>query len=144
MNQNRDHQADHLTINFHSSDELTDVGHGVLSHYVEMYWTSVLGPTSILLLRRVAHERMRRDSATFSIAGTTLARGIGVGFNSGATSTWQRTLHRLISFRQLHIEHNGLLRFPSHLPSLHDGQVARLPEELIERHHRDHDQRVCS
>lgn len=96
------------------------------SEYVERYWTGVIGPSAVLLLRRLARG-LAEHPAGYSLAPADTARAIGLSGGRGRNSAMARTIDRCRLF--------GLVRWPepeqlevrTHLPLLTARQLRRLP-----------------
>ncbi len=114
-------------------DPLTDrVGHDPRSAYVERCWTGVLGPTTTLLLRRLA-DRFDADPDGFELPLADTAASLGLGGFAGRNSPFARALQRTAQF--------GLARFGTggmavrrRLPPLTHRQLERLPAEVRQAH----------
>ncbi len=117
-------------------DELVE-RHGVdpRSDYVEQFWLPLLGPTSILLLRRLASELERSTTDACELALEPTARALGIGTRGGRNSPLVRTLTRCSQFRLLDLRREvGEVLARTRLPTLTRAQGARLPEPLREEH----------
>src|SRR3954454_5624564 len=68
-----------------------EVGPDPRPSYVERFWLSLLGPTSVLLLRRLAHE-LELQPAGFDLLVEDTARSLGVGTKGGRSSPVARAL----------------------------------------------------
>jgi len=123
---------DTLIITVESSPEKIQDGHHVLSFYVERFWTPILGPTSVMVLRRVVHESVSRDATTFALDQKLLFRSIGVTGSSAA----RRVLARLEMFRHVTRQSDDRFCFSTHLAPLHRGQIARLHPVQQREHER--------
>ena len=90
--------TDHLlTLSVWEDPLVEALGHEPLSRYVEMCWTPVLGPTSILVFRRLGTmARTGMDGAVIDLVD--LAVGLGVGEGTGTNSVIRRSLARLVNF----------------------------------------------
>jgi hypothetical protein len=73
------------------------LGHDPRSEYVERFWLPTLGPTSLLLLRRVATLLGRSDDARRLDSGE-LSQMLGLGSRTGANSPLHRSFDRLVQF----------------------------------------------
>lgn len=65
-------------------------------HYVERCWTQVLGPSSVLLLRRF--PELFKESPDPVVPLSELAQSLGIG-GVGQHSAIRRTLDRVVQFR---------------------------------------------
>lgn len=114
-------------------DPLVDeLGHDLRSHYVEQYWLGILGPSTTLLLRRIAagfdHSP---DGFTLHLADT--ARALGLGDRAGRNSPFLRALDRCCQFGLARRHPHGL-DVRRRLPPLTRLHLARLPESLQSQH----------
>lgn len=113
--------------------------HGVVptSRYAELYWLPVIGPTALLLGRRLFaltvgkgaedYERRAVDVEQLSVA-------LGVGGHSSKRSPLLRALRRLHSFGLLSLAEDGFVSLPRRWPPLAARHVARLPAGLQTMH----------
>lgn len=107
-------------------------GHDIRSSYVELFWLGILGPSATLLLRRLgAGLRHSPDGFRLPIADT--ARSLGLGVPTSRSSQFIRALHRCVIFKVARFE-GDILEVRPQLPSLHAGQLERLPESLQAAH----------
>jgi len=113
---------DRLIITVESSPARIEDGHHVLSCYVERFWTPILGPTSVMVLRRVVHESVARGATTFALDRKLLFQSVGVT----GSSTTRRVLARLEMFRHVTRRSDDKFYFSTHLAPLDRGQIARL------------------
>lgn len=105
------------------------------SGYVETYWLSILGPSSILTLRRFT-EWLNDSPSGIVIALEDLAQSLGLGHSTSRQSAVVRTLDRLVAFGVAKIDWDAYA-VRSAIPPLTARQVCRLPAYLAERHERD-------
>lgn len=109
------------------------LGHDPRSAYVETFWLSILGPSTLWLLRRIAADLdASPDGIVIDMEG--MAHSLGVGNRSGRNSPFQRALARTCQFglgRQLDTETLAVRR---RVPPLTLGQVRRLPDHLQAHH----------
>jgi hypothetical protein len=111
------------------------LGHDPRSLYVETYWLSVLGPSSLWLLRRlVSGLEAHPDGYELPMADT--ARAIGLGDKCGKSSPFVRSLARLCQFDVASQIEGSALAVRRKLPPLTLRQVLRLPESLQQAHGR--------
>lgn len=107
-------------------------GFEVRHPYVEEFWLAILGPTATWLMRRLAaHLDGHPEGGPVDLQA--LAAGIGVGHRNGRHAPFLRTLERCARFGLVQATPQGL-RVRRHLPPLTQSQVARLPEDLRQRH----------
>jgi hypothetical protein len=90
--------------------------------YVERCWTQILGPTSVLLLRRMP-EMFRADRVPV-VPVADLARSLGIG-GVGHHSAMRRTLDRVVQFGFAAWAGPGELEVFTEAPALSSTQVER-------------------
>lgn len=103
------------------------------SAYVERFWLSLLGPTSVFVMRRFAHEFDSHPDG-FSLDTEDCARSIGIGIRGGSKGPFHRSLDRCARFGLLRFDDHGVLAVRTRLPALSRNQVARLPWALRPLH----------
>jgi hypothetical protein len=115
-------------------DPLIDrLGHDPRSIYVERFWLGILGPSTVLLLRRLAHELdARPDGFTIDLVDT--ARSLGVGMRGGRQSPFMRTVDRVCRFGAARWQTPERLAVRRMLPPLTRHQVSRLIPTLQTEH----------
>ena len=115
-------------------DALIDrLGHDPRSAYVERFWLSILGPSTVLLLRRFAAELDEHpDGFTLDLADT--ARALGVGMRGGRQSPFIRTLDRVCRFGAARWQTPDRLAVRRKLPPLTRTQLGRLTPALQQQH----------
>lgn len=109
-----------------------EYGFDFRSRYVERFWLSSLGPSTTLLLRRVAEGfDLAPDGFELDLAST--AGGLGLAARGGKHSPFMRALTRTTKFglARLHGENYEVRR---RIPPLNLAQLSRLPEELRAEH----------
>lgn len=108
------------------------LGHDPRSLYVETFWLPTLGPTTLLLLRRLAACFEEHPEGTeLSLAETSLS--LGLGPREGRGSPLCRSLNRLVQF-DLAREEGESLAVRRHVPPVNRRHVRRLPPHLQEAH----------
>ncbi|MYH72392.1 MAG: hypothetical protein F4015_06425 [Acidimicrobiia bacterium] len=108
-------------------------GVAVRSPYVEKYWTSVLGPTQVLLLRHIADQFDKHpDGFEMGLSDTSVRLGVSPVGGKGAL----RSLYRLERFRLVAAGHS-LWVVRRSLPVLSRQHLLRLPHELRASHSKD-------
>lgn len=116
------------------------VGFDPRSGYVETYWLAVLGPSSIVAVRRLS-DWLEDQASGIEIALGDLAHSLGLGHGTSRSSPIVRTLDRLIMFDMARIEWDTYVLRRT-IPPLSPRQQRRLPGYLAERH--DDDLRVMA
>lgn len=111
---------------------LDQLGHDPRSSYVERFWLPVLGPSCLLLLRRLAAElELQPDGFTVDVAAW--ASELGVGMKGGRNGPFWRAIDRSCRFGAA--RRNGpRLAVRRRLPPLSSRQVERLPGSLRAAH----------
>ncbi|MHB8295765.1 MAG: hypothetical protein ACYDH5_14305 [Acidimicrobiales bacterium] len=109
-------------------------GHDPRSPYTETFWLPVLGPSTVLLLRRLARLMENREGP-FELDMALTARSLGLP-GMGRHSPFARSLTRCVQFRLAQPEEPGTLGVRKMLPSLTTRQVAGLPGPLAHLHER--------
>ncbi len=107
--------------------------------YVERCWTSVIGPSSVLLLRRVS--ALWRQQAPVTVDLSELATSLGLGRGTARSSPIRHTLERVVRFKAAAWSGPGELDVFTEVPPLSPRQLARVPawtarqhNELLTRH----------
>jgi hypothetical protein len=127
--------TEQLLIRPRPDDVIDALGYDPRSLYVETYWLSVLGPSTLWLLRRlVAGLELSPDGFALPMADT--ARAIGLGDKGGRSSPFVRSLVRLCQFDVAVPLDRAALAVRRKLPPLNRRQVLRLPESLQGAHQR--------
>ncbi len=115
------------------SDPVLDrLGHDPRSTYVEQFWLPIVGPSCLLLIRRLAAELERQpEGFTFDSAAWSLELGVGV--KGGRNGPFWRAIERACRFGATY--RNGpVLAVRRRLPPLTARQVDKLPRPLQEAH----------
>jgi hypothetical protein len=113
---------------------LDKLGHDPRSGYVERFWLPVLGPSCLLLVRRLAADLERADSG-FEIDTAQLAQELGIGMKGGRHGPLWRAVERACRFGGAH-RNGDRLAIRRRLPPLTLRQVERLPASLRAEHER--------
>jgi hypothetical protein len=100
--------------------------------YLEQCWTPVLGPSSVLLLRRVPW--LWRESAPAQVDVGELGAQLGLGRGNGRHSPMSRTVERIVRFRFASWSEPGVLDVFTELPPLPERHLDRVPRWCVERH----------
>lgn len=107
--------------------------HHARSTYVETFWLPFIGPTSTLLLRRVA-AWLDAAPGGVDVDRQQLAAELGCPGGLGRHSALQRTLERLCRFELATFLTGDAYLIRLYLPTLPAWRVARLPNHLIAAH----------
>lgn len=109
------------------------LGHDARSLYVETFWLPVLGPSTILLLRRLAGA-LAATPAGCAIGVVETSRALGLGERPGRNAPLLRTVARCVDFEMARVTGPGSLEVRTSLPPLARRHLARLPRSLQDEH----------
>lgn len=116
-------------------DPLCPADHDPRSWYAETFWLPTLGPTCLLLLRRVA-DGFDRSPAGFTVPATALSAALGVGERDAKGAPLRKALRRLEQFRLATPDPaDGAVLVRPRVPSIRPKHIHRLPEVLRALHH---------
>ncbi|MEO7836665.1 MAG: hypothetical protein ABIS21_03360 [Acidimicrobiales bacterium] len=124
---------DALTVRPWADPVIDALGHDPRSHYVEMYWLGILGPSTTWLLRRVVAS-FDAAPAGFELPLADTARCLGLGDKGGRHSPFMRALGRLVQFDLAQHQGDEVLAVRRKVPPLNRRQVQRLPLALQAEH----------
>lgn len=99
--------------------------------YAELYWLSIIGPTTFLLGRRLAGMVLARE---FTIEAEELSLELGLGARWQPNAPLNRSLSRLATFKLAERESDTAWWVRLTVPMLSDKQVRRLPDRLRALH----------
>jgi hypothetical protein len=105
------------------------------SRYVELYWLSVIGPSTTWLLRRLSYG-LEVHPDGFDLHLTDTALSLGLGGRMGKNSPFRRALQRLCTFELARPWGPGGLAVRVHVPPLPLRHLSRLPDSLQASHRR--------
>ena len=119
---------------------LERVGFPLDHPYIERVYCSVLGPSSVLLLRR-AGQLFTEHPEGLRVDLVDLSRSLGLGVRPDADdlghhAPLRRTMDRLVRFRTAAWRAEDRLAIHAKLPALERHRVARLAEPVQAAHHR--------
>lgn len=103
------------------------------SDYVERFWAGIVGPSVVLLSRRLARG-LAEHPAGFSLAPADTARAIGLSGGLGPNAPMARTLDRACMFGLMRCPSPELVEVRTHLPLLTARQLRRLPLAVRSSH----------
>jgi len=112
---------------------LTGTGHDPRGEYAERFWLGIVGPSTLLLLRRFARG-LEQHPGGFRVGLADTARALGLGSGTGRNSPVVRTIDRARTFGLARTLDTGDLAVRTLLPPLSRRHVARLPESLRRSH----------
>lgn len=111
---------------------LAEHGHDVRSSYVELFWLGILGPSSMVLLRRLA-AGLEHAPQGYRLPVVDTARSLGLAPPTTRNSAFVRALYRCVIFRIVRFV-DADLEIRRRLPTLHPAQLERLPVSLQAAH----------
>ena len=109
------------------------LGHDPRSLYVERFWLPTLGPTSLLLLRRIAAGLDEHPEGIALDLGE-LSQALGLGHREGNSSPVVRSLDRLMQFDLACGEREAGYAVRRSVPPVNRRHVGRLPAPLRDEH----------
>ena len=101
--------------------------------YVEMLWLPVIGPSATWMLRRLGGWALACPQGMVVVLPE-LSESLGLGWCSGAGSSVQRTMRRLIRFELA--RWTDALEVMTMVPPVSDRQLARMSSGLVRAHDR--------
>ena len=107
---------------------LDSLGHDPRSVYVEKFWLSILGPSSLLLLRRLA-LKLEAEPGGFEIDPVAWAFELGLGMRGGKNGPFWRSIERTSRFNATYRQGDRLL-VRRKLAPLNLHQIDKLPPHL--------------
>lgn len=117
----------------HHSVEVRKAGFPLDHPYLEHCWTPLLGPTAVVLLRRIP-QLWRDQGLTAELTAGELAASIGLGRSTGRQGPLGRTFERLVRFRFVKGSGPGEFDVFTEIPPVRDRQLERLPAWNRQRH----------
>ena len=124
-----------LTVTPWTDPIIDTLGHDPRSEYVERFWLPTLGPTTLLLLRRLATTFDRSpDAVTLDVAD--LSQSLGLGAREGSSSPLIRSVDRLIQFDLAVLMKPGHYVVRRNVPPINRRHMHRIPLAL-QREHED-------
>jgi hypothetical protein len=111
---------------------LDQEGHDPRSEYVERFWTSVLGPSTVLLVRRLVHGFEAAPNG-YRIWLPDAAQALGLATANGKGSPFYRALTRSVQFNCTRLVGERLY-VHTKLPTVGPRALARMPAELQAEH----------
>lgn len=125
----------------HPRTQIRNVSFDLEHPYVEQCWSAVIGPSSVLLLRRLPALWSAEVPAVVDAAES--ARSLGLGSSTSPTSHLHNTLGRLTYFRLAERSPDGSgLDVYCQVPALSPRQLAQVPWMTREAHERIFDEHL--
>jgi hypothetical protein len=127
--------TDRLRIEPWPDPVIDEVGYDPRDVYVEWFWLSVLGPSTVWLLRRLV-AGFDHAPEGFELDVPECAAVLGLNNNGGRNATFIRTLRRTCQFHLARRVDASTLQVRRRVPPLTRNQVLRLPPSLRDAHAR--------
>lgn len=128
-----DRSPDRFTVLPWWDPDLATSGVDPRDPYVERFWLGILGPSTVLLLRRFARGLEEHpEGFRVGVADTALALGLGRG--TGRTAPINRTVNRAAGFGMLRRPTPERIEVRTHLPLLAARQLQHLPPVMRRLH----------
>ena len=115
------------------ADRPSPVMFSVQHEYVEMMWLPVIGPSATWMLRRLGVWATVWPQGT-PVFLPELSEALGLGGATGAGSSVQRTMRRLVMFGLA--RWNGAFEVATQVPVVPDRQLVRMSAGLVRAHDR--------
>lgn len=112
------------------------VPHPVTGDYVRRWWCSVLGPTATLALISLALSAPPKSGGVVTVPAAELGCLLGVGTGTGKNAVLMRAIERLVKFKAIKRDDDGVLVVPTHLRPLDYRYEDRLTPRLAAAHRR--------
>lgn len=116
-------------------DPAAQAGMDALGPYVETFWLPLLGPSAVLLLRRLV-AGLRSAPSGYLLDLGEAARALGLGGVGGRRSPFRRAIQRCTRYAIARHLGADVLAVRRRLVPLSERQVVRLPPSLQEQHRR--------
>ena len=116
----------------HPSAPVRQAGFPLDHPYIEQCWAPVIGPTSVLLLRRL--PVLWRENLSVEVSLEELAGSLGLGRSTERNGSLHRTLDRLVRFRFAAAQGPADLAVFTEAPPVPARQLDRLPSWCRSRH----------
>jgi hypothetical protein len=114
-------------------DDVVDrIGFDPRSHYAELFWLNVLGPSALWLLRRMV-TGLDEYPGGYELDLEQTAGALGLAYSTGTSSPFIRSLNRCVLFGAAQ-PINGGLAVRRRLPPVAARQLQRMPEYLRATH----------
>lgn len=123
----------HLTVRAWWDPGLAHAGFDPRSPYAERFWLGVIGPSTLLLLRRFTRG-LEEHPAGFRVSLADTAGALGLGGGTGRNAPVNRTIDRACTFGLARRVGDDQLEVRTHLPRLNRRQLDRLPDVVRRAH----------
>ncbi len=122
-----------LTVEPWPDPVIDELGVDPRGTYTERFWLPVLGPSTVLFLRRLA-DGLEDAPDGFQLDLDDVARCLGVGVRGGRNAPIMKTVERTCRFGAAQLHGRDTLAVRRRLAPLNRSQVERLPEWLQAEH----------
>jgi hypothetical protein len=109
------------------------LGHDPRSEYVERFWLPTLGPTTLLLLRRIA-TLFDAGATELALDAPDLSQSLGVGARDGSSTPLLRSFDRLVMFDLATSPKPRAFAVRRSVPPVNRRHLHRLPMSLQREH----------
>jgi hypothetical protein len=103
------------------------------SLYAETFWLPVLGPSTLLLQRRLV-AGLERQPDGYPLEPAEVSLALGLGPSESRSAPFGKAMLRLVRFHQAEARPDGTLAVRTQLPRLNLRQQERLPPRLQAEH----------
>jgi hypothetical protein len=125
--------TDTITVRPWADPVIDTLGHDPRSLYVETFYLPSLGPTTLLLLRRLAACLEDYPEGTeLPVAET--SQSLGLGAREGRNSPLRRSVGRLVQFDLAREEGDDAIAVRRLVPPINRRHIRRLPPQLQQAH----------
>lgn len=128
-----DQPTEYLHITPWPDPVIDSLGHEVRSTYVERFWLPILGPSTTLLMRRLA-AGLDEEPDGFDLPLLDTAQALGLGNKGGRNAPFLRAIARAGTFHLAQPAGRGGLAVRRRVPPLTRAQVERLPAPIRAEH----------
>jgi hypothetical protein len=118
----------------HPNPKVRRVGFTLDDPYVEQVWTAVIGPSALLVLRRLPVLWREREPALVDLRE--LGQSLGLGPSLARSGRTRQTIERLVAFEMAHWLPGNELGMRTEVAPLSGRQLARVPEWTRQVHDR--------
>lgn len=125
--------TDHLRITAWADPVVDLVGHDLRSAYVERFWLPILGPSTTLLLRRIA-TGLDEHPDGFDLPLLDTAAALGLGTRGGRNAPFLRAIARAVRFDLARSPEPGALAVRRRVGPLTRPKIERLCPALRDEH----------
>jgi hypothetical protein len=122
-----------LTVHPWPDPVIDTLGYDPRSIYVETFWLPTLGPTSVLLMRRIA-TAFAEAPYGMELDVAELSKALGLGYRDGNSTPLIRSFERLVQFDLATPTAEETYAVRRNLPPVNRRHIRRLPTYLQAQH----------